>query len=234
MAYPLLRINNEFWNHERSLSALLVYLAISVFVWIPLGDYPGQWWSFLISDILFNLIILAGVFSVMTRWKRQLFFIIIAMAASFSRILYFVVHDQWIQVSSYFFAIVFFVYLVKRVLSHIFKDGPVNFYRIQGSVVVFMLVGLIYSLLYTLVEFFFPGSFSSTHVSSAYQPISSHFMYFSFVTMTTLGLGDMIPVGSLAKSLVVFQGMIGLLYPVIMIARLVSMEVAHSTLGKRN
>jgi hypothetical protein len=49
--------------------------------------------------------------------------------------------------------------------------------------------------------------------------------------MTTLGLGDMIPVGSLAKSLVVFQGMIELLYPVIMIARLVSMEVAHSTLG---
>ena len=233
MAYQLLRINNEFWNHERSLSALLVYLACAVFIWIPLGDYPGQWWSFLISDILFNLIILAGVFSVMTRWRRQLFFITIAISASLSRILYFVVHDQWIQVSSYFFAIVFFVYLVKRVLSHIFKDGPVNFYRIQGSVVVFMLVGLIYSLLYTLVEFFFPGSFSSTHVSSAYQPIYSHFMYFSFVTMTTLGLGDMIPVGSLAKSLVVFQGMIGLLYPVIMIARLVSMEVAHSTLGKR-
>lgn len=233
MNYPLLRINNEFWNHERSLSALLVYLAISVFVWIPLGDYPGQWWSFLVSDILFNLIILAGVFSVMTRWKRQLFFIIIAITASFSRILYFVVQDQWIQISSYFFAMVFFGYLVKRVLSHIFKDGPVNFYRIQGSVVVFMLVGLIYSLLYTLVEFFFPGSFSATHVSSTYQPVSSHFMYFSFVTMTTLGLGDMIPVGSLAKSLVVFQGMIGLLYPVIMIARLVSMEVAHSTLGKR-
>ena len=71
----------------------------------------------------------------------------------------------------------------------------------------------------------------STHISSQYEPISSHFRYFGFVTMTTLGLGDMIPVGSLAKSLVVFQGMIELLYPVIMIARLVSMEVAHSTLG---
>jgi hypothetical protein len=77
-------------------------------------------------------------------------------------------------------------------------------------------------------------TFSSAHISPQYEPISSHFMYFSFVTMTTLGLGDMIPVGSLAKSLVVFQGMIELLYLVIMIARLVSMEVAHSTLEKRN
>ena len=56
----------------------------------------------------------------------------------------------------------------------------------------------------------------------------AHFLYFSFSTMTTLGFGDMIPTRSLAKSLVIFQGMIGLLYPVVMIARLVSMEVTHS------
>lgn len=226
--HHLLRVNNEYWNHERSLSALLIYLASSIFVWIPLAEYATHWWSFLISDLLFNLIVLSGVFSVLTFWRKQLPFIALAFFSSFLRVVGFLVRDEWITFASSFFAILFFVMLARKVLRHIVKDGPVNFYRIQGSVVVFMIIGIVYAFLYNMVEFILPGSFSITQISSERLGFGQ-FLYFSFVTMTTLGIGDWVPTGSIAKSLVVFQSMIGLLYPVIMIARLVSMEVANST-----
>lgn len=228
-----LQRNHEFWNHERSLRALLVYMSISIFAWIPLADYSNRWWGFLISDMLFNLIILAGVFSVLTRWKKQLLFICIAFVTSLLRFLSFLTQFEWIQLAGYVFAIMFFAHLGQLVLKHIFKEGPINFYRIQGSVIVFMIIGIIYAWLYTLLESFIPGSFSLTEVSQSYKDMFSQFLYFSFATMTTLGFGDMIATGSLAKSLVIFQGMIGLLYPVIMIARLVSMEVTLSSQVKK-
>ncbi len=226
--HPLIQKNHEFWNHERSLKALLIYMSISLFVWIPLADYADQWWSFIISEVLFNLIILAGVFSVFTRWKKQLVFISIAILTSLLRILSFLISLEWAYLLSYVFAILFLLHLANMVLQHIFKEGPVNFYRIQGSIIVFMIIGIVYAWLYTLLETLYPGSFTVTEVSQSYKDMFAHFLYFSFSTMTTLGFGDMIPTRSLAKSLVIFQGMIGLLYPVVMIARLVSMEVTHS------
>jgi hypothetical protein len=203
-------------------------MSISLFVWIPLADFASQWWSFIIGEILFNLIILAGVFSVFTRWKKQLIFISIAILTSLLRILAFLTSLEWAYLFSYVFAILFLLHLANMVLQHIFKEGPVNFYRIQGSIIVFMIIGIVYAWLYTLLETLHPGSFTITEVSQSYKDMYAHFLYFSFSTMTTLGFGDMIPTKSLAKSLVIFQGMIGLLYPVIMIARLVSMEVTHS------
>ena len=96
-----------------------------------------------------------------------------------------------------------------------------------------MIVGIIYLWRYTLQESFIPGSFSLTEATQSDKDMFSQFLYFSFATITTRGLGDMIATGSLAKSLVIFQGMIGLLYPVIMIAQLVSMEVTLSSQAKK-
>jgi hypothetical protein len=229
----LIQKNHEFWNHERSLKALLIYMVISLFVWIPIADYADQWWSFIIGELLFNLIILASVFSILTKWQKQLVFLSTAVLTSLFRILAFVTSLHWAYLLSYLFAILFFLHLANRVLQHIFKEGPVNFYRIQGSLIVFMIIGIVYALLYTLLETIAPGSFSLTDLAQSYKNMFAHFLYFSFSTMTTIGFGDMIPTRSIAKSLVIFQGMIGLLYPVVMIARLVSMEVTHSATSKQ-
>ena len=231
--HALIRKNHEYWNHERSLKALLIYMSIALFVWIPIAGFGREWWGFLLSEVLFNLIILAGVFSVLTRWKNQLFFISNAVLASVFRILFFFIAIDWVLMLGYAFSIVFLTLLARKVLQHIFKDGPVNFYRIQGSIVVFMIIGIICAMLYTLIESILPGSFATTQSSQTYADLFSQLLYFSFVTMTTLGFSDMIPTGSLAKSLVIFQGMTGLLYPVIMIARLVTLEVTHSAQARK-
>ena len=233
MLHHLVRKNQEYWNHERSLIALLTYMCLAVLCWISLGDYSTSWWAFGIGDILFNLIILAGVFAVFTEWRRQFTFILIAMFAGIFQIVSFFIGSTLWLVLSYSFSILFLILLAKQVIKRIFKDGPMNFYRIQGSIIIFLIIGVVYAMLYAVLEAIHPGSLA---VAGAPEENSSGFsqvLYFSFVTMTTMGIGDMIPVSPFAKSLVVFQGIVGLLYPVIMIARLVSLEVTHSAHLKR-
>ena len=229
MLKKLLHKNYKYWNHERSLKALLIYMILALFIWIDIDETQADWWGFLIRDLIFSLIVLAGVFTVFTRWKKQLVFIIIAILTSVLRILSFFIDSEFIQLTGYAVAIVFFVLLVRLVLKHILNKGPVNFYRIQGSVAVFIIIGIIYALIYSLVEAWLPHSFVFTEPVENSTLSFSQFLYFSFVTMTTLGYGDMIAMGPLSRSLVIFQGITGLLYPVIMIARLISMEVAHNT-----
>lgn len=226
--HRLVERNNEFWNHDRSLTALLVYMCLAVLVWIPLGDYAEKWWAFLLNDLLFNLIILAGVFAVFIQWRKQFVFIIVALLAGVLHLLAFLHPYREFLVVSHLVAFIFFSLLARQVLARIFKQGPMNFYRIQGSVVVFLIIGILFALLYTIVEVLLPGSFAITEGGRPIKNIFSQLLYFSFTTITTLGIGDMVPVASLAKALVVVQGMVGLLYPVIMIARLVSLEVSHS------
>jgi hypothetical protein len=224
----LIRRNHEFWNHERSLTALLVYVCLAVICWIGLGDVANQWWAFSITDLLFNLILLAGVFAVFTEWRRQLGFIAIAFLAGLFRIISFFVIAPWAHLSCHLFGLFFLMLLSRLVPKHIFKEGPMNFYRIQGSIVVFMIVGVIYGMVYSILELISPGAFAVTSGSGRLLDNFSQFLYFSFITMTTLGIGDMVPLSPAAKVFVVFQSIIGLLYPVIMIARLVSLEVTNT------
>ena len=56
----------------------------------------------------------------------------------------------------------------------------------------------------------------------------AHFVYFSFVTLTTVGYGDVIAVHPIARSLVTVEALIGQLFPAILLARLVSLELLHS------
>jgi hypothetical protein len=224
----LIRKNQEFWNHERSLTALLVYTCLALIFWIGLGNDSQDLWAFAVGDLLFNLIILAGVFAVFTQWRKQFWFITIAIGSGVFRIVVFIWSSMLSQLMCHVLSIAFFVLLARMVLNHIFKDGPMNFYRIQGSVVVFLIIGIVYAMIYTIIHVVTPEAFHVTIDGSALSDEFSQFLYLSFVTITTLGIGDMFPVSPLAKALVVFESMIGLLYPVIMIARLVSIEVNNS------
>lgn len=222
----LFRKNREFWTHDRSITALLIYLILSLFLWIT---FSGKGWiEFIIRDIVFNLIILSGIFAVLTRWKQQIFFILLGILALSVRIFSYAFPVLWLHVFTSISAILFFSILVYLVLHHVFKEGPVNFYRIQAAIVIYLIMGIIWATMYELIYKINAGSFEFIDIAKPSENTFSQFLYFSFVTLSTLGYGDVIPVANVARSLVIFQGMFGMLYPVVMIARLVSMEVEHS------
>ncbi|HAC25350.1 MAG TPA: hypothetical protein DCE81_10575 [Cytophagales bacterium] len=222
----LLQKNREFWTHERSLTALLIYLTLAIFTSITLSGI--RWWEFVIRDILFNLILLSGVFAVFTKWRHLSFFILTAVIAFVLRILSWTTTPAWIEVLSNTIMSLFLGLLAWMVLHHIYKDGPVNKYRIQGSLVVYLIMGLLWAQMYHSAWLIDPSSFGGPEVIESSPRAFAEFIYFSFVTLTTLGYGDIVPEVSLVRAAVIFEGMTGMLYPVLMIARLVALELQHS------
>ena len=88
-----------------------------------------------------------------------------------------------------------------------------------------------FSLAYALIDLVAPDSFAVA--GSQTMPVASaaehelRWTYYSLVTLTTLGYGDITPISELARRLAVLEALIGQLFPTILIARLVSLEIAH-------
>lgn len=104
----------------------------------------------------------------------------------------------------------------------VFGAGTATFDRILGAITLYILIGVVWSETYQLI---------SIHDSGAYIGIShgntpadhATWIYFSFVTLTTVGYGDITPVAHAARSLAILEALIGQLYPAIVLARVVSL-----------
>jgi len=100
---------------------------------------------------------------------------------------------------------------------------------IYGAINVYLLIGLSFAFIHSLVEIMQPGSIVGLDALSMSEASIMPFVYYSFVTMTTLGYGDLSPVTGPAVTLAYVQAIFGQLYIAIMIARLMGLYVVHES-----
>nr|WP_249732101.1 potassium channel family protein [Roseococcus sp. SDR] len=98
--------------------------------------------------------------------------------------------------------------------------------RIEGAIAAYLLIGLIFACLFDLVQGLDPGAFQYNGPAPEARQVVGH-LFFSFVTLTTTGYGDVVPVHPVARALAILEALIGQLYLAILLARLVSLEIAH-------
>jgi hypothetical protein len=113
--------------------------------------------------------------------------------------------------------------LLAIVLVLTLRDGPITWHRIQGAVAAYLLLGVAWAQAYSLVALLRFGAFSGAVIP---EDGLRGFLYFSFVTLTTVGYGDVLPVHPAARSLAMLEAVTGPLYLAILVARLVSQAVA--------
>jgi hypothetical protein len=101
------------------------------------------------------------------------------------------------------------------VIKEIFSRKIITVDAIKGGIVVYLLLGLLWFELYRLINWLIPHSFSSNE--------DSELLHFSLITLSTVGYGDILPIGKFAKIVANLEGIVGVLYPAIFIARLVSL-----------
>jgi hypothetical protein len=123
------------------------------------------------------------------------------------------------------FGMLFMLYLTILFLEHFFRQDEINREVIFGSLVVYLLMGLMWGYGYTLLEHLLPGSF--THPASLSELDLDALDYFSFVTMTTLGYGDITPASDSARAMVMTQTVSGQVYLAVLVARLVGLNIAQ-------
>jgi len=114
----------------------------------------------------------------------------------------------------------FFVSAAWLVGNRVLLTGQVDLNIITGSVALYLILGFIWAILYTVLIQFFPEAISGLEPENWTYTLST-MTYFSFVTLTTLGYGDISPVNSIAKVLVILEAVTGMFYIAIIVASLI-------------
>ncbi len=107
----------------------------------------------------------------------------------------------------------------------VFAPGRITFHRIIGAILVYLCIGLTFVSLYRFVALTVPGAFSGLGRLQDNLANASNLIYFSFVTLTSVGYGDIVPVHPVARSLANIEAIIGQFYPATLLARLVTLEL---------
>lgn len=110
------------------------------------------------------------------------------------------------------------------VAQAVFRRGRITYHRIVGAVLLYLLIAVVFGSLFTLVGLSLPDAFKGITFEDNPAFANSVF-YLSFVTLTSTGYGDIVPVHPIARSLCNLESVIGQLYPATLLARLVTLEL---------
>lgn len=114
------------------------------------------------------------------------------------------------------------------ILSVVFRAGRVTVDGILASVAAYQLIGLSFAQVYTMMVLFDPTSLQLPNNASPSGEVAQiEMIYFSFVTLATLGYGDIVPMTSSARSVAVIEAMVGQFYVAVVVAVLVSAFVSQ-------
>lgn len=130
--------------------------------------------------------------------------------------------------------LVFFIYTSLKTAKQVLFTGDIDGNKILGAICLFILLGLIWALLYTLIHLFLGNAFNGMHASKLWYEVLPDFIYFSFVTLTTLGYGDISPTMPITRFLVYFEAMVGQFYIAILVASLVGSRMSSSELNSNH
>ena len=117
-------------------------------------------------------------------------------------------------------SILFFSYIIWIILASIFRGTKLGGDELCGSIVSYLLLGITWALLYSYIELIAPNSFSFVSEGNI-QTKGSALFYYSFVTLTTLGYGDILPVSRFARMVTYLEAVTGVMYTAILVAGLV-------------
>ena len=220
-------MRRDLWLRDEGLTVLLGALLLMIFIVTPLaaaGVFRG--YGSLVHDLWLAFTLLSGVFAI--GWQRKAAQIVVVAA-----ILLFALRGLGVAggvgalglVVDAVLTIFLLATLGAIVVWQIFREGPITRQRVQGSIVIYLLLGLIWAEAYTLAAHLDSDAFT-VNLGAGHNALSARLTYFSFVTLTTVGYGDILPTNLVARTLANMEGLVGQLFPAILIARLVSMEIA--------
>ena len=203
-------------NFIYMLAALLAFLVLSPLAQILFPDNAS-----IIINFTFTITIVIGVWSLIDDRIWFLFGLGLAAFSFLLSLLHFFISSQIIYIASIFVLLIFLINSLVLAIKHILFGPKIDLNKIVGSITIYLLIGIIWALLYGLVEEVFTGSFEGTHLAEDGTRFWD-LIYFSFVTLTTLGYGDILPVNTYARTLAYMEAIVGQFYIAILVASLVS------------
>jgi hypothetical protein len=215
---------------EPSLTVLVILELIGLFVAVPLTDI-GRWpWQ---ADFLIGLSILFAAVLVVLRNRAAVVTVLVAFIVGvLTPILRQDLPSELTIYLDFAAKIVFLGALTWIVGVGVFSPGRITFHRIQGAIAIYLQIAILFTFIYLLIIQLVPGAFVPAII--LHGPTGdimkgarggSQLVYFSFVTLTSVGYGDIVPLHPLARSFANMEAIIGQLFPATILARVVTLEL---------
>src|SRR6476659_9748748 len=208
------------------LSVLAGVLSLLIFVFAPLQAMGITAFHLFADGLLLAIIISMVIISNSpTALVLMSFALVSNVAVFFLRIYYPVAYHLHILAGAW---LVIACTLGGVVIQAVFRGGRVTYHRIVGAILLYLLIAVAFATLFLFVGLLDPGAIKGISFDDD-QSLASALFYMSFVTLTSTGYGDIIPVHPLARSLCNIESVIGKLYPATLLARLVAREMREPT-----
>lgn len=183
------------------------------------------------TSLVFTAVTLAGVYAVSGQRRLLRWALVLAVPSVGLDWLSNAVPAAPLVVSALVLGALFLAFVALAVLYELLDESRVTLDTIFGGICIYLLLGLGWTLLYATFEYVQPGAFQVGGIPlSVHHPGEIRFpelLYYSYVTMTTLGLGDVLPISAPARAFSAAEAVVGQLYVAIFVARLVGLHIVH-------
>lgn len=127
---------------------------------------------------------------------------------------------------------VLFASFILVLLLQVFRSGRTTIHRVSGAVAAYLSIGITWGYAYFVTSLFDGGAVRFSERLTLSQIPVERYIYFSFVTLTTLGYGDAVPADPVTRTLAVAEALTGQLYPAVLIAGLLGLSIQSRHAGE--
>ncbi len=209
----------RFWQAEKSLSVLLALLIVTELILPAIATDSGP--RDPITGAFFSLVLMAGAASVWQHAPRAVRGVaLLCLLAPLAWWAAWLDPTGELAIWRPATTAVVLILLALVVLSSVLRAGTVTRHQIEGAIAAYLLLGLAWAAAYEWLALRDPSAFAGLGASGGMQ-----WTYYSLVTLTTMGYGDITPVAPMARSLAVAEAITGQMYVAILISRLVALSL---------
>ena len=175
-------------------------------------------------DLVISAIFIFAIYAIVEKNHQLIIFLCLAVPMFVSLWSRYFMDLEMLSVTGELCGIAFFGYSIYSIVRYLLKQREVNRETIFASLVIYMLMAFMWARAYSLLEVIRPDSFALPEGSSFNNRVV--FLYYSFVTITTLGYGDITPLTDKASGLSIVEAITGQFYLVVLVAWLVGMYIS--------
>jgi len=222
MSTPLQRAY-RFCLGDGSLTIAVFILIFFVFVLYPMVEVGviRRFWL----DLTFAAFLALGALFVFEPRPIVRLFLIFLAGSVLSSLAEHFFESEWLIALRSLLTILASGVLGALLLARVMRDGRINLNRIMGAIGSYLLIGIVFTQAFRLLAEFIDGAFAIGGTPASFAAISYKLSYFSFITLTSTGYGDITPVHPYARSLATMEALAGNLFLAVLVARLVGLEI---------
>jgi Ion channel len=220
-------------GHLAFMRSPLSFLLIALFALLLLYPFfAGRVMAHAFWDICTSAILLLGIYAISHGRRHWVIALVLAIAVLGTKWSSYVIANERLLLVNYGLAAIFSTFTACLLLADVLRKGAVTADKIYGALCVYLLIGLTWGFMFLTLEEVQPGSFLFGQARfSGIEKDPATLVYFSFVTLSTVGYGDITPFSPPARSFAFMEAIIGQIYLAVLVARLVGLHIAYSMAG---